>query len=122
MSDLATPAAPHLMPDYDPQWFTRMEVANARRMELMSKPGALSDEERRDLAAAQREMEAAHMAQFETVADYRDHKFAFARQLLDDEGICMELPDLPDDCTRDQVDHVLMLVADAVEVTNGETF
>ena len=119
-----TPTAPCVrpMPGYDPDWFRRFETANARRLELLSKPGALTEAERDSLAAAQREMDAAHRAQFPTVAAYRDQRYAWAEELLANEGIDMVLPSLGDDCTCEDVDQVMLMVADAVEVTNGENF
>jgi hypothetical protein len=110
------------MPGYDPDWFERLERAKAIRLELTAKPGPLTADERRALFDARREEVEAFNAQFQTVVDYRTFHFARARQLLEDEGIDMELPDLPEDCTREDVDRYLGFVFDAVEVTNGETF
>ncbi|MCF8482550.1 MAG: hypothetical protein K9H25_19165 [Rhodospirillum sp.] len=110
------------MSEYDPDWFERLERAKAVRLELLAKPGPLETDERRALFDARREEVDAFNARFRTTAAYRDFHFARARQLLEDEGIHMDLPDLPDDCAREDVDRYLGFVFDAVEVTNGETF
>ncbi|MCR6629697.1 MAG: hypothetical protein NVV74_06385 [Magnetospirillum sp.] len=67
-------------------------------------------------------MDRALNSRFRTTAEYRDFYFARARQLLEDEGIEMDLPDVAGDATVEEIDRVLGLVWAAVEVTNSETF
>ena len=50
------------------------------------------------------------LARFRTTAEYRDFYFARARQLLADEGIDMDLPDIAADATVAESDRVLGLV------------
>jgi hypothetical protein len=120
--DLPLPPGTRPMIGHDPEWFERLERAKAIRLELMAKPGALSEAERKQVFDTRREEVDAFNARFRTTAEYRDFHFARARQLLADEGIDMDLPDLPDDCPREDVDRFLGFVFEAVEVTNGETF
>lgn len=111
-----------LMPRYDANWRARANVASQRLQDLVTRPDTLTPEERSELLALQREMDAALASRFRTTADYRDHYVAQARALLAAEGIHMTLPPLADDATVEEIDSVLAMALRAVEVTNSETF
>lgn len=111
-----------LMPRYDANWRIRVTVAGQRLQELVTREDVLAPEERAELLALQREMDAALASRFRTTADYRDHYIAQARALLEAEGIHMTLPQVADDATVEEIDAVLAMALRAVEVTNSETF
>lgn len=111
-----------LMPRYDAHWHTRLTGASERMKALLLRPGVLSTEERAEVVALQRDIDAALASRFRTTADYRDHYLERARALLEAEGIHMDLPPIADDATLEEVDAVLAMALRAVEVTNSETF
>lgn len=111
-----------LMPHHDPHWREKLEVLQRRHRELLARDGLLTVEEQRELMHLRTEMDRVLNSRFRTTAEYRDFYFARARQLLEDEGIEMDLPELAADATVEEIDHVLGLVWAAVEVTNSETF
>lgn len=115
-------AAIRLMPHHDPHWRDKLEQLRARHVALLSREGLLSRAEQDELLQLRKAMDAALNSRFRTTAEYRDFYLARARQLLEDEGIDMALPRIPDDATLDEIDRVLNLVWSAVEVTNSETF
>jgi hypothetical protein len=115
-------ATVRLMPHHDPHWRDKVTELQQRHTELLARDGLLTLEEQRELMALRAAIDKALNSRFRTTAEYRDFYLARARQLLEDEGIDMELPDLPADATVEEIDRVLGLVWAAVEVTNSETF
>ncbi len=111
-----------LMPNHDPFWRNKVAELKARYDRLLDEDGALSPDRQAELLRLREDMDLALNARFRTTAEYRDFYFARARQLLEDEGIDMPLPDVADDATVEEIDRVLYLVWSAVEVTNSETF
>lgn len=111
-----------LMPNHDPDWQQKVQSLRVRYKSLLDREGLLTTEEQNDLMQLRQAMDKALNSRFRTTAEYRDFYFNRARQLLDDEGIDMPLPYVPDDATLDDIDRVLNLVWAAVEVTNSETF
>ena len=111
-----------LMPHHDPHWRDKLEVLKPRHRELLARDGLLTVHEQREVMRLRAEMDRALNSRFRTTAEYRDFYFARARQLLEDEGIEMDLPDLAADATIEEIDHVLGLVWAAVDVTTSETF
>lgn len=111
-----------LMPHHDPQWRQKVAELDARHTELLSRDGLLTLDEQRELMDLREAMDKALNSRFRTTAEYRDFYLARAHQLLEDEGIDMDLPDIPADATVEEIDRVLGLVWAAVEVTNSETF
>ena len=115
-------ATVRLMPNYDPHWRERLDLAKARQAELLSREGLLTAAEQAELLELRQEADRAFNARFRTTAEYRDFYVGRARDLLEEEGIDMPIPPLPDDATVEEIDRVLGLVWRAVEVTNSETF
>lgn len=111
-----------LMPHHDPHWRDKLESLQHRHSELLARDGLLTVQEQDELMHLRHQMDRALNSRFRTTAEYRDFYFARARQLLDDEGIEMDLPDVAADATVEEIDRVLGLVWAAVEVTNSETF
>jgi hypothetical protein len=111
-----------LMPHHDPNWRDKLEVLRARHARLLAHDGLLTVAEQRELVKLRLAMDQALNSRFRTTAEYRDFYIARARQLLDDEGIDMDLPDIAADATIEEIDRVLGPVWAAVEVTNSETF
>ncbi|HLO75211.1 MAG TPA: hypothetical protein VK196_01990 [Magnetospirillum sp.] len=111
-----------LMPHHDPRWRDKLTAARQRHTQLLARDGLLTLDEQRELMRLRQEMDRALNSRFRTTAEYRDFYFARARQLLEDEGIEMDLPDVAADATIEEIDRVLSLVWAAVEVTNSETF
>lgn len=111
-----------LMPGHDPEWRSKLEKAQARLDALLLSADSLSDAERREVVELRRVADRAFNARFRTTLEYRDFYFERARQLLDDEGIDMALPDVAADATIEEIDRALAIVWQAVEVTNSETF
>ena len=115
-------ATVRLMPHHDPHWREKLETLQLRHRELLSHDGLLTVAEQRELMTLRTAMDRTLNSRFRTTAEYRDFYFARARQLLEDEGIDMDLPDVATDATVEEIDRVLGLVWAAVEVTNSETF
>ena len=115
-------ATVRLMPHHDPHWREKLETLQLRHRELLSHDGLLTVAEQRELMTLRAAMDRTLNSRFRTTAEYRDFYFARARQLLEDEGIDMDLPDVATDATVEEIDRVLGLVWAAVEVTNSETF
>ena len=115
-------ATVRLMPHHDPHWRDKLESLQRRHRELLSQDGLLTVAEQRELMTLRTAMDRTLNSRFRTTAEYRDFYFARARQLLEDEGIDMDLPDIAADATVEEIDRVLGLVWAAVEVTNSETF
>ncbi len=115
-------ATVRLMPHHDPHWRDKVTELRERHARLLSHDGLLTLAEQRELMALREAMDKALNSRFRTTVEYRDYYFARARQLLDDEGIDMDLPEVPADATVEEIDRVLGLVWAAVEVTNSETF
>lgn len=111
-----------LMPHHDPHWREKLERLQCRHTALLARDGLLTVDEQREVMGLRAAMDRALNSRFRTTAEYRDFYFARARQLLDDEGIEMDLPPVPADATVEEIDRVLGLVWAAVEVTNSETF
>lgn len=111
-----------LMPNHDPHWREKAETLRRRHAELLSCDGMLTIVEQREVMNLRTAMDAALNSRFRTTAEYRDFYFDRARQLLEDEGIEMDLPEVAADATVAEIDRVLGLVWAAVEVTNSETF
>jgi len=111
-----------LMPGHDPDWQSKLEAAEAGLAELLNHDGRLTDAERHKVIELRQAADKAFNARFRTTMEYRDFYFNRARQLLEDEGIDMELPDVADDATVEDIDRALAIVWQAVEVTNSETF
>lgn len=115
-------ATVRLMPHHDPHWREKLEELQLRHSELLARDGLLTVKEQRELMHLRQAMDRTLNSRFRTTAEYRDFYFARARQLLDDEGIDMDLPEVAQDATVEEIDRVLGLVWAAVEVTNSETF
>lgn len=115
-------ATVRLMPHHDPHWREKAEALHRRHSELLSRDGMLTIEEQRELMDLRAAMDAALNSRFRTTAEYRDFYFDRARQLLEDEGIEMDLPHVAADATVEEIDRVLAIVWAAVEATNSETF
>jgi len=115
-------ATVRLMPNYDPHWRERLDAAKTRQAELLSHEGLLTEAEQAQLMELRQEADRAFNARFRTTAEYRDFYVGRARDLLEEEGIDMPIPHLPDDATLEEIDRVLGMVWQAVEVTNSETF
>lgn len=111
-----------LMPNHDPDWRLKVELAVGRRQELMGRKGMLTDRERDELAGLGSVIDEALNARFRTTAEYRDFYFDRARKMLEAEGIDMPIPHVADDATVEEIDRALATVWAAVEVTNSETF
>lgn len=111
-----------LMPHHDAHWRDKLAVLKLRHSHLLARDGLLTVQEQHELMALRQAMDRALNSRFRTTAEYRDFYFARARQLLEDEGIEMDLPDIAADATVEEIDRVLGLVWAAVEVTNSETF
>jgi len=111
-----------LMPNHDPHWRDKVAALQQRHHELLSHDGLLTKAEQQELMVLRMEMDRVLNSRFRTTAEYRDFYFARARQLLEDEGIDMALPDVAADATIEEIDRALGLVWAAVEVTNAETF
>lgn len=111
-----------LMPRHDPHWREKLERLQCRHRELLARDGLLTVAEQRELMALRHDMACTLNSRFRTTAEYRDFYFARARQLLDDEGIDMDLPEIAADATIEEIDRALGLVWAAVDVTNSETF
>ena len=111
-----------LMPHHDPHWREKLAELQRRHHDLLARDGLLTVAEQRELMVLRQDMDRALNSRFRTTAEYRDFYFARARQLLDDEGIDMPLPDVAADATIEEIDRALGLVWAAVEVTNSETF
>lgn len=115
-------ATVRLMPHHDPHWRDKLATLQQRHTQLLARDGLLTVQEQRELMSLRAAMDRTLNSRFRTTAEYRDFYFARARQLLDDEGIEMDLPDIAADATVEEIDRVLGLVWAAVEVTNSETF
>ncbi|NFV82258.1 hypothetical protein [Magnetospirillum aberrantis] len=111
-----------LMPCHDPHWREKLERLQRRHTELLARDGLLTIDEQREVMGLRAAMDQALNSRFRTTVEYRDFYFDRARQLLDDEGIDMDLPEVAPDATVEEIDRVLGLVWAAVEVTNSETF
>lgn len=111
-----------LMPHHDPHWREKLDELQRRHSDLLARDGLLTLAEQRALMALRQAMDRVLNSRFRTTAEYRDFYFARARQLLDDEGIAMELPDVAADATIEEIDRALGQVWAAVDVTNSETF
>lgn len=111
-----------LMPHHDPHWREKVAELQLRHRELLSRDGLLTRAEQHELMILREAMDRALNSRFRTTAEYRDFYFDRARQLLEDEGIDMPLPDVAADATIEEIDRALGLVWAAVEVTNSETF
>lgn len=111
-----------LMPNHDPHWREKAESLRRRHAELLSRDGMLTVEEQKELLVLRGAMDRALNSRFRTTAEYRDFYFDRARQLLEDEGIEMDLPEVAADATVEEIDRVLAIVWQAVEATNSETF
>lgn len=115
-------ATVRLMPHHDPRWREKLDELERRHSELLARDGLLTVREQKELMVLRHDMDRALNSRFRTTAEYRDFYLARARQLLEDEGIDMDLPELAADATVEEIDRVLGLVWAAVEVTNSETF
>lgn len=111
-----------LMPNHDPHWRDKLAGLQRRHTDLLTRDGLLTVVEQQELVELRNAMDRALNSRFRTTQEYRDFYFARARQLLEDEGIEMDLPDVAADATVEEIDRVLGLVWAAVEVTNSETF
>jgi flavorubredoxin len=111
-----------LMPNHDPHWRDKLATLQQRHSVLLACDGLLTVQEQRELMHLRQAMDRTLNSRFRTTAEYRDFYFARARQLLDDEGIDLTLPDVAADATVEEIDRVLGLVWAAVEVTDSETF
>lgn len=111
-----------LMPNHDPHWRDKLETLQQRHAVLLARDGLLTVREQRELMHLRQAMDRTLNSRFRTTAEYRDFYLDRARQLLDDEGIDMTLPEVAADATIEEIDRVLGLVWAAVEVTNSETF
>lgn len=109
-----------LMPHHDPHWREKLEVLQRRHRELLARDGLLTVAEQRELAILRHDTDRVLNSRFRTTAEYRDFYFARARQMLDDEGIAMDLPDLAADATIEEIDRALGQVWAAVDVTDSE--
>jgi hypothetical protein len=107
-----------LMPNRDPRWRARLAEARARQACLLGREGLLTAAEQGELERLRRVIKEAFRSSFRTTAEYRDFHFAEARELLETEGVDMDLPHLPDDATIDEIDRVLRAVRQAVEAEN----
>lgn len=115
-------SAIRLMPHHDPHWRDKLETLQHRHTALLARDGLLTVAEQAEVMELRHAMDRVLNSRFRTTAEYRDFYFARARQLLDDEGIVMDLPDVAADATIEEIDRVLGLVWAAVEVSNSETF
>lgn len=111
-----------LMPNHDPHWREKLAVLQRRHRELLARDGLLTVAEQRELMVLREAMTRALNSRFRTTAEYRDFHFARARQLLDDEGIHLDLPDMAPDATVEEIDRVLGMVREAVDDTMSEKF
>ncbi|MGE5475466.1 MAG: hypothetical protein ACM3Q1_02335 [Bacteroidales bacterium] len=111
-----------LMPHHDPHWRDKLLVLQTRHRELLARDGLLTVAEQNELMHLRQAMDRTLNSRFRTTVEYRDFYFARARQLLDDEGIDMDLPEVAPDATIEEIDRALGLVWAAVEVTNSENF
>lgn len=93
-----------LMPDYDPHWRERLETARARRTHILANEGRVSAEQQRELRQLRTIINDALQRRFRTTAEYRDHRIAGLRLLMDQEGLDVDIPILPDDATVDAID------------------
>jgi hypothetical protein len=110
------------MPHHDRHWRDKVEALRQRHDQLLSHDGLLTLAEQRELLHLRQAMDRALNSRFRTTAEYRDFYLARARQVLEDEGIEMELPELAPDATVEEIDRVLGMVWAAVEVTTSESF
>jgi hypothetical protein len=115
-------SAVRLMPRHDPHWRDKVADLTRRHAALLSHDGLLTVDEQREVMELRHAIDRALNSRFRTTAEYRDFYFDRARQLLDDEGIHMDLPEMPADATLEEIDRVLGQVRAAVEITNSETF
>lgn len=110
-----------LMPHHDPHWREKVEALKRRHGALLAHDGLLTLDEQRELTALRHAMERALNSRFRTTAEYRDFHVARARQMLEDEGIRMDLPDLADDATIEDIDAALAPVWATVEDITTES-
>lgn len=93
-----------LMPDYDPHWRERLETARARRSHILAHEGPISAEKQQELQELRGVISRALQNRFRTTTEYRDHRIAGLRLLIDQEGLEVDIPSLPDDATVEDID------------------
>ena len=108
-----------LMPNHDPDWRRKVASLQAQCQSLLGREGMLSTAEQQQLSHLRQAMMRALNSRFRTTAEYRDFHFQNARQLLDDEGIDLSLPPVPDDARLEEIDSVLSMVNQVIDITTG---
>ncbi|MBF0326219.1 MAG: hypothetical protein HQL42_14255, partial [Alphaproteobacteria bacterium] len=115
----AMASAVRLMPNHDPHWRARLAQARARQADLLGHEGLLTAAEQAELESLRGIIKEAFRSGFRTTAEYRDFQFARAREVLDAEGIALDLPFLPDDATLDEIDRALAAIRQTIEAATA---